>query len=151
MTPPAGAPGGWSTADLLRLARRDAASQGRAVQTEFGFWDNVQGFYHAVDGRWIFLFAALQLCALANLVCVRDGSAQMQGTVFLLWVGELVRVSAERMGERDGVCSPRKTTLTRAGGSCSPFTAPLILVLLVQLVLIVRHLSSLAVAAGKSR
>ena len=67
-------PRGWSTADLLTLARRDAASQGRAMQTQFGLWDNMQGFYHAVDwssDRWIFLFAALQLVALCSVVTVR--------------------------------------------------------------------------------
>ena len=154
MTPPAGAPGGWSTADLLRLARRDAASQGRAVQTEFGFWDNVQGFYHAVDwsrDRWIFLFAALQLCALASVVCVRDGSAQMQGTVFLLWVGvSLCASPLNAWGNANWRLFSTQYYFDKNGVFMSAlFTAPLILVLLVQLVLIVRHLSSLAVAAGK--
>ena len=60
------------------------------MQAEFGFWDNVRLLPRPWTGladTLIFLFAALQLCALASVVCVRDGSAQMQGTVFLLWVG----------------------------------------------------------------
>ena len=152
--PPAGAPRGWSTSDVLRLAQRDAASQGRAVQTRFGFWDNVQGFYHAVDwsrDRWIFLFTALQLCALASVLYVRNGSAQTQCTVFMLWVGVSMCASPLNAwaGENWRLFSTQNYFDKNGVFMSALFTAPLILVLIVQLVLIVRHLSNLAVAAGK--
>ena len=147
-------PPGWSTEDVLNLARKEAMSQGRVLQTRFGFWDNVLGFYHAVNwsgDKWIFLFTALQFIALASVVYVRNGSAQSQGSVFIFWVSVCMCASPlNSWGDKNWRGFSTQNYFDKNGVFISSlFTAPFMIVLILQLILIARHLSNLAVAAGK--
>ena len=147
-------PNDFTTQDILRFAKRDAAQKGQALQTQYTFTDNALGFYHAVNwkqDKWIFAIFAMQFLLFGLVLAVRKAEVQLQGMLFLLLVALTAGASPlNAWAHTNYQLFSTQDYFDRRGTFASViWTAPFIFILLVQLICLVKLMADLAVKAGR--
>jgi transmembrane protein 18 len=144
----------WTTEQVLEFAKRDATQQGHRLQTEYTFTENALGFYHAVawsKDRWIFCIFAIQILTLVAVVCARRAEVQLQALLFLIVVAFAGGASIlNAWAHTNWELFSSQDYFDRRGTFMSViWTAPFILILLIQLIFMVKLTADLAVKAGR--
>jgi transmembrane protein 18 len=149
-------PNDFTTEDVLKFAKRDAAQKGQSLQTEFTFTENALGFYHAVNWKedwWIYVIFAMHVLLLCLVVASRKAEVQLQGMVFLLIVSLTAGASTlNALAHKNYHLFSTQDYFDRRGTFASViWTGPLILILLLQLIFMVKLTADLAVKAGRMK